>query len=364
MKQILLARFGLFALLILGLVSCDEEKEDQEEVDFKEIRNELKATEVEVATAMRKDFELLVNTTGKIEAEREVIIPFSASGMIEQMPIRNGQIVQKGQMLAQLETERDLLGLERAITALERAIFSYQQDSIGVNVADWNETIADNKRKNAGIPEIELNIKEANMTIRDKTITAPMAGVVANLEIREGGMASSGKEFCRIYDPNSLVLRAKILESDIALVRPGQKADILPSSRNAGMYQGTVQEINPFVDENGLVTVRIKIDNPTGLLLGMNANAIIRIPQTENVIVPKQAVTPRSGGRPVVFTVVNGRSKWNYVEIGLDNGREIEILDGVKEGDVVILTNNLQLGHDAAVSVVQPIRAGSIENQD
>jgi len=209
-----------------------------------------------------------------------------------------------------------------------------------------------------------LNIKEANMTIRDKTITAPMAGVVANLEIREGGMASSGKEFCRIYDPNSLVLRAKILESDIALVRPGQKADILPSSRNAGMYQGTVQEINPFVDENGLVTVRIKIDNPTGLLLGMNANAIIRIPQTENVIVPKQAVTPRSGGRPVVFTVVNGRSKWNYVEIGLDNGREIEILDGVKEGDVVILTNNLQLGHDAAVSVVQPIRAGSIENQD
>lgn len=364
MKASILSTSIFMLSALLFFTACEEEKAEQEEVDYKEIQNELKATEVEVATALRKDFELLVNTTGKVEASKEVIIPFEAGGIIEAMSIKNGQLVREGQVLAQLETEKDQLNLERAYASLERALFTFEQDSIGVNARDWNETIADNKRKNAGIPEIRLNIKEAEMTLRDKTIKAPMSGVIANLEIREGNIASAGKELCRIYDPNSLMLRAKILESDIALVRPGQKVDIVPSSRNAGLYEGTVEEINPFVDESGMVTVRIRIQGSEGLLVGMNANAVIKIPQTENVIVPKQAVTPRSGGRPVVFTVVNNRAKWNYVEVGMDNGREIEILDGIKEGDTVILTNNLQLGHDAAVSIAVPVRPGSIENQD
>jgi multidrug efflux pump subunit AcrA (membrane-fusion protein) len=352
-------------LLCLSIFSgCEEEKQEQEEVDYKEIQNELKATEVEVATALRKDFELLVNTTGKIEASKEVIIPFEAGGMIESMPIKNGQLVREGQILAQMETEKDQLNIEKAYISLERAQFDFEQDSLGVNSKDWNEIIKDNLTKKNGIPGIRLSIKEAEMILMDKTMKAPMSGVIANLEIREGNIASAGKELCRIYDPNSLMLRAKILESDIALVRPGQKVDIVPSSRNAGLYEGTVEEINPFVDENGMVTVRIKIQGSEGLLVGMNANAVIRIPQTENIIVPKQAVTPRSGGRPVVFTVVNNRAKWNYVEVGLDNGREIEILEGVKEGDIVILTNNLQLGHDAAVSIASPVRPGSIENQE
>ena len=83
----------------------------------------------------------------------------------------------------------------------------------------------------------------------------------------------------------------------------------------------------------------------------MNARAIIRAPQSNSLVVPKDAVVYRSG-RAVVFTIENNESKWNYVEVGKDNGQEIEILDGIKPGSTVITTNNLQLAHQAPVQIL------------
>jgi hypothetical protein len=55
----------------------------------------------------------------------------------------------------------------------------------------------------------------------------------------------------------------------------------------------------------------------------------------------------------VVFTIEKNESKWNYVEVGKDNGEEVEILDGIEAGSTVITTNNLQLAHQAPVQIVK-----------
>jgi hypothetical protein len=115
-----------------------------------------------------------------------------------------------------------------------------------------------------------------------------------------------------------------------------------------------VTAINPKVDENGLVQVSLTLTSSKNLLPGMNARAIIRAPQSNSLVVPKDAVVFRSG-RAVVFTIENGKeSKWNYVEVGKDNGREIEVLDGIPENSTVITSNNLQLAHQAPVKIVNP----------
>ena len=116
--------------------------------------------------------------------------------------------------------------------------------------------------------------------------------------------------------------------------------------------EGRVMAINPKVDENGLVQVTLTLKSSKNLLPGMNARAIIRAPQRNSLVVPKDAVVYRSG-RAVIFTIENGKeSKWNYVEVGRDNGREIEVLDGIPENSTVITTNNLQLAHQAPVQIV------------
>ncbi|MFC2187730.1 efflux RND transporter periplasmic adaptor subunit [Fulvivirgaceae bacterium LMO-SS25] len=344
----------ILCLLILPLFfACEEETEDSSEVDPQELRKELRATEVEVGFAQIKDFEYLVNTSGKIEANREIILPFEKSAVIKKLNVVNAQVVRENQTLAELENEDEKMALRKAKMSYDQSYVNFQNDSLNYGSGQFTEVIKRNLELKNNIVSARLNIEEAELNLEKTFIKAPISGVVANLMTREGGMASGGNEFCRIYDPNSLVLDANILESDVSLVEIGQKVDVYPVSRNSGSFVGTVKEINPFVNENGLVTVRIAIANSSSLIPGMNANAVIHVPQTANVIVPKKAVTVR-GGREVVFTIENGKAKWNYVESGLDNGVEIEILEGISAGAQVILTNNLQLAHDAEVAIVTP----------
>ena len=84
----------------------------------------------------------------------------------------------------------------------------------------------------------------------------------------------------------------------------------------------------------------------------MHVQAIMSLPYDQHIVIPKEALVVRSG-KFVVFTAKNKLAKWNYVTIGRENGKEIEILEGLQQGDSVIITNNLQLAHDATVSFVK-----------
>ena len=80
----------------------------------------------------------------------------------------------------------------------------------------------------------------------------------------------------------------------------------------------------------------------------MNCSATITVPLQKCIVVPKQAVVMRSG-KAVVFSLENDKAKWNYVTVGRDNGKEVEITEGLEPGMKVIVSNNLQLAHDAPV---------------
>ncbi|WP_304518229.1 efflux RND transporter periplasmic adaptor subunit, partial [Cecembia rubra] len=184
------------------------------------------------------------------------------------------------------------------------------------------------------------------------TIKAPISGRIADLKVRTGSLINAGDELFEIINTGQLELKVKVLESDINLISLGQKAEIYPVGGSFPDLTGTVRSINPKVDENGLVQVSILVSAAKGLLPGMNARAIIRAPQNNSLVVPKEALVYRSN-RPVVFTIENNESKWNYVEVGKDNGREVEILSGIEAGMTVITSNNLQLAHQAPVQIVK-----------
>ena len=99
-----------------------------------------------------------------------------------------------------------------------------------------------------------------------------------------------------------------------------------------------------------MVQVTLKLSKGGSLLPGMNARAVLRAPQSNSLVVPKEAVVYRSG-RPVVFTIDKNEAIWNYIEVGKDNGREIEVLDGLEADQTVIVSNNVQLGHQASVEI-------------
>ena len=123
-------------------------------------------------------------------------------------------------------------------------------------------------------------------------------------------------------------------------------------------FEGSVSEINPLVDANGMVKVKADVNGEGKLFSGMNVRVSVRRNLGEQLVIPKTAVVLRSG-KQVVFTLKEGKAMWNYVNTGLENATEYIVSDksrkgvedGLLEGDTVIVTGNLNLAHEAEVNV-------------
>ncbi|OQP59828.1 efflux RND transporter periplasmic adaptor subunit [Niastella populi] len=138
-----------------------------------------------------------------------------------------------------------------------------------------------------------------------------------------------------------------ILESDFRYIKSGQKVTVKILG-SADEVQGQVADIGKYVDDNGIINVRITLSSQRDLLAGMNIVASIRNSIPGRLIVPREAVIVH-GDSTVVFTIREGKSVWNYVALGKDNGREVEVLRGLKPGDKVIISNNIELTQDSPV---------------
>lgn len=333
----------------LLLMGCQQQKTPIEEPDVESLRQEVKPTEITVAQAAYRPFEFRVNSSGTIDSENELKVTFQASGYLEKLLIRNGQRVRKGQLIAELQNDQEELAKEKAEVALAKAQVDFQHDSI--SRGNSKDPVVDrNLRLKTGLRTAEISIKEAEFNLNNTFVHAPINGIMAEIEEKQGNIVSAGKELGIIYDPDNLVLTGKVLETDFKHISIGLEVDIFPLSFKDKAFRANVVEFNPKVDENGMVEVKMKLKETKGLLPGMNANAIIRVPQKENIIVPREALVIKSG-RPVIFTFQNGLAKWNYVELGLDNGVDLEILSGIEPDSQVITSNNMQLAHDARVTV-------------
>lgn len=352
-------RLFFIAIVLIGSIfSCEEEKKENEEIAQDSFRGEVAATPVRTAKAEQRSFDYLINATGKIDAVDQVKVVIQRQGVLSELLVKEGDVVEKGAVLARLDDSEARFKLERAQIQLKNAQANFDSEilSFGSIMSSEDEdrksSIQDQIKAKSGFFAAEIDLKEAQMDIEKSVVKAPTSGRVADLKIKKGSLVSNGEEFMEIINLGALELKVKVLESDINYISIGQKAEVYPVSGSAEPFAGTVRSINPKVDENGLVQVSILVNSGKGLLPGMNARAIIRAPQNNSIVVPKQALVYRSS-RAVVFTIENNESKWNYVEVGKDNGKEVEILSGIEANSTVITTNNLQLAHQAPVQIVK-----------
>lgn len=356
MNQNKLFLFG--ALFLITVASCNDEKSKSQDQALESFRGEVAATPVNVATAEQRSFDYLINASGKLEAVNQVKIVVQRQGILNELYVKEGDYVEKGKILARLDESNIQFNLEKAQIQRKNAEANYQSEILSFQtLMESGDTakisrIQDQLKAKSGLFTSEIEMKEAELDLQKGIITASISGRVADLKIKKGSLVSAGDDLLEIINVNQLELKVKVLESDISQISLGQSASIFPVSGGSGDILGTVRSINPKVDDNGLVQVSIQVSGNAGLLPGMNARAVIRSPQNNSIVVPKQALVYRSG-RPVVFTVEKNESKWNYVEVGKDNGKEVEILSGIEANATVITSNNLQLAHQAPIQIAK-----------
>lgn len=340
--------------MLLFLICCSCAGTGAKEENAQMARGEVTATKVATVRAKILPFDYLVDVSGRVQSLTDVQIQSKVAGLLTAIKVSNGSVVSRGEILAELNNDKQKLAFERAYVQLQEKRVSFNDLAIGyLNNADSLKfkNALENVKITSGLTAAEIAYKEAKIEFENTQIRATVSGVVSDLDLKQGNPIDANRLFCRVHNPGNLVVVAHVLETDALKLRVGSKAEVKTLSEVNETVKGTVIEINPRVDEkSNLVRLVAKLQNNKDLLPGMSVQLTLIIPYSKNIVVPKEAVVIRSG-KHVVFTAEDGLAKWNYVTVGMENGKEIEILQGLRENQVVIITNNLQLAHDAPIKV-------------
>lgn len=189
----------------------------------------------------------------------------------------------------------------------------------------------------------EQSVAEAQKQLDRATITAPFAGVVANVEVKEGDTVSASATIIYLINSNSMELEAEVDEIDIPSVKLGQRTIINVDALPGFKLEGRVSSISQVpVMQAGVVTydVTTSFDAPedSDLKVGMSATADIIVKERDSVLlVPSRAITHDSQGNTVVQVIVGEQIQGKDIVIGISDGLQTEILSGLAEGDVVVI---------------------------
>ncbi len=345
--------------LSLFTSSCGGEKKETTEKGVSTVLPDAK-NEVTVVELKRQDFRHELVSNGKVSAKGIANLRFESNGVIAQIFVRNGDAVRKGQKLAELDKFRLTNKLTQAKDALEKAKLELQDVLIGQGypIGDYKNVPAEIMqlaRVKSGYDQSLAQYELASYEEEHATLIAPFDGVVANLFSKPYNNSSTSETFCTLVDTQGMEVDFSVLESELSLIKKDDKVEIRPFSATASTYEGSVTEINPLVDDKGMVKVRARVSGK-GLYSGMNVRVSVFRSLAGQLVIPKTAVVLRTG-KQVVFTFRDGKAHWNYVHTGLENAGSYSLLedskDTLKEGDVVIASGNINLADEAPVTVVK-----------
>lgn len=347
----------MVALFLLGTAACIEEKQKAEDEQTVETVLPSDANEVSVITLQPSDFNHELVSNGKLSAKRYVDLKFLSPEIIAEILVKNGDVVRKGQKLAELDKFRLANRTLQAKDALERSKLDLQDVLIGQGYtledsARVPEATMKLVRVKSGYDQSLSQYRLAEYEERNATLIAPFDGVVANLFAKQLNTANTGEVFCSIIDNNSLEASFTVLESELPLVKQGDKVMVTPFAVPDVATEGRITEINPLVDVNGMVQIKAMVNDKGKLFEGMNVRVSVHRSLGKQLVVPKEAVVLRSG-KKVVFTLKKGLAMWNYVQTGLENSSSYTIVgEELAAGDTVIVSGTINLAHEAPVTVV------------
>jgi macrolide-specific efflux system membrane fusion protein len=319
------------------------------------------ASEVQTARVTRRDLVTAVKATGIIKPMigAEVRVGSRVSGVVRRLYVRVGDTVKQGQLLAELDA-RDLearRGGSAAALRVAEANLAYAQADIrrkrelrGQQLISPNEmdvaqqvfAVAQQQRAQA-----KANLDFASTQLEYAHIVAPIAGVVASVTTQEGETVAASfaaPTFVTLIDLARLEVRAYVDETDIGRIRVGQPARFTVDTYPGQEFEGTVMAVYPQAEirDNVVdyVTV-IRFDPPRDRLLRPEMTTTVRVlleTRAHALTVPIRAVR-RGAGATFVLVRRGEKSEQRKVTTGARDESWYEIVDGLREGDEVVISD-------------------------
>ncbi len=359
-------------------------------------------TPVDVATApaITRNLQRDVEVVGSFAADEEVVVSAQAAGELSQLNVDFGGYVSQGQVIATIDQRDAKLKVEQAEATLKQTVarlgmkegekFDSNQNAdvrVAKSQLDWakleldrsvkliekgdiprssydekvtNHNLAQARyqaafdsvnQQLAAVEQQKATLALAKKALADTVVRSPISGAVKEKHASRGSYLMVNGKIVTLVKINPLRLRADIPESSVAAVRTGQTINVTVDAFPNRTFTGRVVRIGPSLDEKTrALTVEAEVANSGNLLRpGMFAKSrLITSANAPAVMVPQRAVQPVAG-LSKVFVIENGKAVERVVKTGATDGDLIEIVEGVKDGETVAISNLDKLQSGTAV---------------
>jgi RND family efflux transporter MFP subunit len=272
-----------------------------------------------------------LSAIGDGEAVEAVTVMPQTSGMLDEILVSSGQKVSKGDIIARLDREEQVILRDQAAVALRSAkekAESYRNLQSFSRLDVLDAQIAEEQA------QLQLTTAELNLKRRD--IVAPIDGIIGIVGVSVGDNVTNSTPIVSLDNRSQLLVDFWAPERFAAAVTPGMPVEARSVSRPGQVFQGSIEAVDSRVDQaSRTIRIRAKIDNPDDVLrAGMSFNVVMRFPGDQYAAVNPLAVQ-WDGEGSFVWQIVDNKSVKTRVTIVQRNSDQILVDASLKEGDVV-----------------------------
>lgn len=347
----------LFIILMIGLIM--REKKSMEEAKNAAIKKEVSPVSVITLNLVPSRLEDKINLPAQVEPYEDVQVKAEVSGQVVKVLVEEGQSVQKGQVLIQLDDRDYRSRLERIKANYRLAKLDYDRT---MTLANKKVTSLSNLDTiEAQLKDIEAQVREAKLALSRTRITSPICCLCNEINAKMGNFVSVGDPVARIIQINPIKVVVGVPESDVAAVFDLTQAEVIIEALDNFRVKGE----KVFLSRQPrtlarLFDLELKVPNPDGRILpGMFARVELVEQVFNNALaVPLYAVISQSDDH-IVFVEKDGKAERRKIELGPLIGWQVQVTSGLSPGEKVIIVGHRLLENGQAVEVIKSVNHAS-----
>jgi HlyD family secretion protein len=321
---------------------------------------------VELGTIKRASISQEITLVGNLIGEATVAVAPRAAGRLQEISVKLGDRVNRGQRIAQIEDFEIKEQVKQAEAAAEVSQATIRQREADLQLARTNversrslferqllprQTLDDNEaRYQSAVASVDLakaqnsqskaRLDELRINLSNTIITSPVTGFVARRAVDPGAFVGQNAPIVDVVDITSVRLVANVVEKDLSHLARGDTTTVGVDAFPGEKFAGRIARVSPILDPaTRTASIEIEIPNPDFRLKpGMYARVgIVTNTRKEALVAPANAVVDL-GGRRGVFQPLNNSAVFRTVQVGTEQLNQVEILGGIAEGEQVITT--------------------------
>jgi RND family efflux transporter MFP subunit len=336
----------VFVVLVLVLIN------NRAQLEAKAKNDKISAYPVTVSTVVQKEVSNKIELVGTIVGDNDVQVISEAQGKVTGIYAKVGDYKSAGSVIAQLDDELKKSAYETAQVNYEKS----KKDFERYDVLYKNKSVSDVQYEQAklGYYNAQSQYVAAKKDYEDTKITAPISGIITSRNIDMGTYVNKNMPVANIVDISRLKVKVGVAEKDVFSLKQGNKVTVTTNVYPGVEFPGTISTISDKGDQAHNYPVEISLMNSKEhpLKSGMFGKVSFKQKSNEAKLIVSRDALVGSIKSPQVFVVENGTVHLRDIIIGNTYDTNLEVLNGLKTGDKVVVNGQNNLEENTAVYVV------------